>query len=212
MSIVKMNKVTIIGTKNKEEEILKEIMKKGFVQIDDSSYIAQDEKLGKSFSKIDNNEELVLINKKKMQVEKAIENINKTNKIKKKMFSSKPDYIEYSEEEAIELYSLANQINETATNINSLLEEKHDLEELKEELLPWKALDISADLTSINYIKMIFGKLPKKYKIEQIELSLGKSINNFSVNIVNEDKQYFYVSITTDLKSYDTIIRTLRKS
>ena len=212
MSIIKMNKVTIIGTKNKEEEILKEIMKKGFVQIDDSSYIAQDEELGKSFSKIDNNEELVLINKKKMQVEKAIENINKTNKIKKKMFSSKPDYIEYSVEEAEELYNLANQINEAATNINSLLEEKHDLEELKEELLPWKNLDISADLTSINYIKMIFGKLPKKYKIEQIELSLGKSINNFSVNIVNEDKQYFYVSITTDIQSYDTVIRVLRKS
>ena len=33
MSIAKMNKVTIIGTKDKEEEILKKIMKYGFVQI-----------------------------------------------------------------------------------------------------------------------------------------------------------------------------------
>ena len=88
MSIVKMNKVTIIGTKDKEEEILKEIMKKGFVQIENSSYLADDNELGNVFNKVDKNEEIVSITKKINQVEKAIDNINKINKLKKPMFSS----------------------------------------------------------------------------------------------------------------------------
>ena len=43
MSIAKMNKVTIIGTKDKQEKIIKDIMKKGFIQVDNNSNLAYDE-------------------------------------------------------------------------------------------------------------------------------------------------------------------------
>lgn len=211
MSIVRMNKVTIIGTKDKEEEILKEIMKKGFVQVEDSSYLAEDEKLGNIFNKVDKNEEIVSITKKINQVEKAIENITRVNKLKKPMFPSKPDYVELTDEEANTLYLEAEEINNKEQQIVKLLNEKQDLEDRKNELLPWQTLEISADLTSIKYITMFLGKLPNKYKLEQLEIDFGKNSSNYSVNKINQDKQYTYIVVTTDVETGDSIRRIAKK-
>ena len=211
MSIVKMNKVTIIGTKDKEEEILKEIMKKGFVQIENSSYLADDSELGNVFNKVDKNEEIVSITKKINQVEKAIDNINKINKLKKPMFSSKPDYIELTEEEANALYFVAEEINKNEQEISKLLSTKEELNNIKSELLPWESLEISADLTSVKYIKIFLGKLPNKYKLEQLQIALGKSVGDYSINKINQDKQYAYLVITTDSDNLDLAKKTVRK-
>ena len=54
MSIAKMKKVTIIGTKDKQEQILKKIMKKGFLQIEDMSPILEDEEYKDYFQKYEN--------------------------------------------------------------------------------------------------------------------------------------------------------------
>ncbi len=211
MSIVKMNKVIIIGTKDKEEDILKEIIKKGFVQIDDSSHLAEDGKLGDVFNKVDNNEEIVAITKRINQVQKAIDNINKINKLKKPLFSSKPDYVELSEEEADILYKEAEKINQNEQELSKLINTQNDLEEKMDELLPWKPLEIFTDLTSVKYIKMFVGKIPNKYKLEQIKIALGKSVGNYSINQINQDKQYTYVVITTDSENEDIAKRTVRQ-
>lgn len=211
MSIVKMNKVTIIGTKDKEEDILKEIIKKGFVQIDDSSHLAEDGKLSDVFNKVDNNEEIVAITKRINQVQKAIDNINKINKLKKPLFASKPDYVELSEEEADILYKDAEKINQNEQELSKLINAQNDLEEKMDELLPWKPLEIFTDLTSVKYIKMFLGKIPNKYKLEQIKIALGKSVGNYSINQINQDKQYTYVVITTDSENEDIAKRTVRQ-
>ena len=52
MSIAKMKKVTIIGTKDKEAEILREIMKKGFLQIEDMSPLVDEEEYKGIFNEI----------------------------------------------------------------------------------------------------------------------------------------------------------------
>jgi len=211
MSIVKMNKVTIIGTKDKEEDILKEIIKKGFVQIDDSSHLAEDGKLSDVFNKVDNNEEIVAITKRINQVQKAIDNINKINKLKKPLFASKPDYVELSEEEADILYKDAEKINQNEQELSKLINAQNDLEEKMDELIPWKPLEIFTDLTSVKYIKMFLGKIPNKYKLEQIKIALGKSVGNYSINQINQDKQYTYVVITTDSENEDIAKRTVRQ-
>lgn len=211
MSIVKMNRVTIIGTKDRQEEILKQIMKKGFVQIDDSSHLAEDEEFKDIFNKVDNNEEMVVLNKKEDQVEKAIENINRINKLKKPLFYSKPYYKELTEEEANNLYIYATEINSVEKQISELKTQKTDLESRAKSLIPWQKLEISGELTSVKYIKIILGKLPNKFKTEQIELTLGKEINQYSINTVNNDKQYSYIFVTLSEPDENFARRVLKK-
>ena len=211
MSIAKMNKVTIIGTKDKQEEILRQIMKKGFVQIDDSSHLAEDEEYKNIFNKVDKNEDIIAINKKREQVENAIENINRINKLKKPMFYSKPEYKELTEEETEILYEKATEINKVAKEIKELEAKKVDLENRLNILMPWEKFEISGDLAAVKYIKIILGKLPNKYKTEQIELVLGKEISNYSINVVNKDKQYSYICVTTKETDENYTKRVLKK-
>ena len=77
MSIAKMKKVTIIGTKDKEEEILKEIMKHGFLQIEDMSPLIDEEEYKGIFIKEEQSEEIAKINQRLLEIEKAIDHISK---------------------------------------------------------------------------------------------------------------------------------------
>ena len=104
MSIAKMNKVTIIGTKDKQEEILKKLQKFGFFQVEDMSHLAQDEEFKDIFNKQDKNEEISSINQKLVNTEKAIANVKKYYKVKKSMFAGKEYYNELSTKDADDLY------------------------------------------------------------------------------------------------------------
>ena len=193
MSKVEMNKITIIGKKGTEEDILEELIKEGFVQVDDISYLADDEEFQNVFNRIDKES----INKMKIQVEKAINITNKINNLKKPMFYSKLYFIELTEKEATDIYMQAEEINNIEQEIYQLEEQMADLEKKKAELFPWKNLEISGeDLASLKYIKVLLGKIPSQYKISQIESDLKSNTNNYSINFVNQDKKYTYIYLT----------------
>ncbi|MBR3696871.1 MAG: V-type ATP synthase subunit I [Clostridia bacterium] len=210
MSIAKMNKVTIIGTKDKQEKIIKDIMKKGFIQVDNNSNLAYDEEYKDIFNKVDNNQEIALLNNKKVQVEKAINIINRVNKLKKPFFYSKPNYVELTENEADSLYKEAEQIINFQNEISKLEWDCVDFENRKQELIPWKSLDISADLMSLKHIKIILGKVSINYQLEQIELALSREVNKYSINLVNKDKQFTYIVIITNEENENLARRVLK--
>ena len=117
MSIAKMKKVTIIGTKDKQEQILKKIMKKGFLQIEDMSPILEDEEYKDYFQKDENNDEIGKISQKLLKIEKAISNVKKYNDVKKSMFSDKNIYKELSENIAESSYEDVQRVNELSDMI-----------------------------------------------------------------------------------------------
>ena len=211
MSIAKMNKVTIIGTKDKEEEILKKIMKYGFVQIEDSTHLTEDEEFKEIFKKQENGEEISKINQKLTKIENAIKTIHEYNKIKKPMFAEKNEYKDISAKTAEEVYQDVDEINEAGDRIK---EEKAKIEEINEtqkELEPWKTFTISADLKNINYIKMIFGTFKIKYNKEQLEQDLNHEKVEYSINNINKDKNNIYVCVTTKSENANQVKRILKK-
>ena len=210
MSIAKMNKVTIIGTKDKEEEILKKLRKLGFFQVEDMSHLAQDEDFEDVFSKQDRNDEIVSINQKLVNTEKAISNTKKYHKIKKSMFASKEYYQELAEKEAEELYQKVQKVNELDKQIEEDTEKTNMLTNEKIGLEPWTNFSISADLEKINYIKIILGTIPIKYTKEQIENALNKEKVQYSINIINKDKRNLYLSITTKNEEVNHVRRLLK--
>lgn len=211
MSIAKMNKVTIIGTKDKEEEILKKLRKFGFFQVEDMSHLAQDEDFKEVFTKQDKNEEIVSINQKLMNTEKAISNTKKYYKVKKSMFAGKEYYKELSVKEAENLYSEVQKVNETTISIEEDTEKINTLTIEKKELEPWTNFSISADLDKINYIKIILGVVPIKYAKEQIENALNKEKVQYSINIINKDKHNLYLSVTTKNEEINHVRRILKR-
>lgn len=211
MSIAKMKKVTIIGTKDKEEEILREIMKKGFLQIEDMSPLVDEEEYKGIFNKEEKNDEIAKINQRLIEIEKAISSVKKYNKIKKSMFEGKEKYVELSEKEAESLFCDAKKINEISQTIEKNNEEIQNLENLKQELEPWKGFSILDNLKNINYIKVILGTIDLKYKKEQIQMVLDKEKLDYSITIVNKDKNKMYVAFVTKNENLAQLKRNLKQ-
>ncbi len=211
MSIAKMNKVTVIGTKENEEEILKKIRKLGFFQVEDMSHIIEDEEYKEIFQKQEKNDEIAKINQKLVAIEKAITNIRKFYKVKKSMFDGKEYYNELSEEVAESSYYDAQKINEIAESIEEETQKINELDANIKELEPWINFSISTDLEKVNYIKIMLGTINLKYKKEQIELALNKEKYEYSINIINKDKTNMYVSVTTKKENQAQIKRILKK-
>lgn len=211
MSIAKMNKVTIIGTKEKQEDILTKIRKLGFFQVEDTSHLAYDEEFKDIFHKQDRNDEISILNQKLVNIEKANSNIKKYYKVKKSMFESKEYYKELSAKVADSLYCDVQKTNEFAQAIEENIEQIDELTNEKQSLEPWRDFSISQDLKKIQYIKIILGTISIKYKKEQIENALNKEKIEHSLNIINKDKQNFYIAVTTKNEEVLQVKRVLKQ-
>lgn len=211
MSIAKMNKVTIIGTKDKQEEILKRLQKFGFFQVEDMSYLAQDEEFEDIFYKQDKNNEISSITQKLINTEKAITNVKKYYKTKKPMFVGKEYYNELSIEDADNLYNKVQNVNKISNLIEENTEKINTLKLEKIGLEPWTNFSISADLKKINYIKIILGTVTLKCPKEKIENALNKEKVEFSINVINKDKHNLYLSVTTKNEEINHVKRILKK-
>ena len=211
MSIAKMNKVTIIGTKDKQENILKKLRKLGFFQIEDMSNIIEEEEFKDIFHKEEKNDEIAKLNQKLQLTEKVISDIRKYNKVKKSMFEGKEYYEEISEETAENTYKEVKKTNELIGNIETNTQK---IEEGKNEiakLQPWTNFSISADLENIEYIELIFGIISTKYKKDQVVQALNKENIEQSIEIINKDKKNIYLVIITKKENKAQIIRRLKR-
>ena len=211
MSIAKMKRVTIIGTKDKEEKILKQVMKKGFLQIENMSQLADDEEFKEIFTKEEKSNEISELNQKLIKIEKAISNIKKYYKIKKSMFENKQIYKELSKKEAESEFLEAEKINKLSEIIEENENKIEQLDKKIKELQPWENAEISGNLKDINYIDMIFGTLNLKEKKIHLEEALNKEKLDYSIIEVTKDKQKVYLVITFKKESANDLKRILKK-
>lgn len=210
MSIAKMNKVTVIGTKDKEEEILKKLRKLGFFQVEDTSHIVEEEEFKEIFEKQDKNSEVATLNQKLVAIEKAIANIRKCHKVKKSMLASKEYYEELSEDIAESSYCDVQKVNRLAEQIEINLGKVDELNQTIAELEPWINFTLSGDLRNVNYIKVMLGTIGVKYKKEQIESALNKEKLEYSIHLVNKDKNNKYVAVVTKENEQAQVRRILK--
>lgn len=211
MSIAKMNRVTIIGTKDNQEEILKKLRKLGFFQVEDMSHIVEEEEFKGIFHKEEKNDEIAQLNPKLLATEKAISNIRKSNKVKKSMFDGKEYYEELTEKVAEETYQEVLKVNQLADRVEVNTQKIKELNDVIKNLEPWINFSVSADLKKINYIKIIFGTFSSKIKKEQIELAINKEKVENSINVINKDKSNLYVAIITKNENQGQVRRILKK-
>lgn len=211
MSIAKMNRVTIIGTKDDQEEILKKLRKLGFFQVEDMSHIVEEEEFKDIFHREEKNDEVGKLNQKLIVIEKAIANIRKCYKVKKSMLEGKEYYEELSQQTIDSLYQEVEKVNKRMDNLEENTQKIQELKTFISDLEPWKNFSISVDLKNINYIKIMFGTIRSKYKKEQIELALNKERLEYSINVISKDKNNMYIAIVTKNENQAQIRRRLNR-
>ncbi|MDO5306106.1 MAG: hypothetical protein Q4E87_11075, partial [bacterium] len=175
MSIAKMDKVWIIGMKGQEESVLRNIMHEGIIQIDDTSYLADEEEFKGMLTKEENNNEVSLLNKKLSQIDVAISNIRRITKTKKSMFASKKYYQNISEEEAEKTFEKVTEINKAVDDIANIKSKQEQLKEEEKTLTPWKELKVEAEYFNTKNINIVLGTVPKNANMDELKDSIKEA-------------------------------------
>ncbi len=211
MAIVNMNKISIVGLESEKDHILKFLMKKGFVQIDDSTALLEDEFFGKSLKK-DSREQAVYEYEQKMSsINVAIEVLKSYIKTKKSMLSPKDNFNSINIDYAEKLYEDILKINNISKEINSLKSEENSLISTKEILIPWEKFDLKFKNLSTKFSRTILGTIPTTSNIDQARNKLYDEVSESVMGVVNEDKQFRYIFVIVHKDSLYNSTEVLRE-
>ena len=91
MAIVEMSKLSVVGLNADKRAILNLLIKHGFVQIDDSSYLLEEE-YGEILQRDSAESEVIQLEQKISLLAQCLESIKKYVTIKKPLFEPKREY------------------------------------------------------------------------------------------------------------------------
>lgn len=199
MAIVKMNKISLIGLELDKERILGNLMKLGVVEVTDS-----DEKMSsdewKELVSIDGDSESV--SQLDTQIDRVfaiISYLDKFDKRKKPLFSSKRDInasaLSMVLQNEDKLWSVINEINQYDETLSNLKSEKNKNSNLILSLKPWEALDIPLDLTSTDSSSVLIGVVPQMADTDKIKHDLYDNVAESYCEVVGKDKEQSYLLI-----------------
>lgn len=194
-----MNKISIIGFDSYKSDLIKELMDLGVVEIS-----SQDSKLTDSewisYIKRDGNESEVLdYDIKISKVNQAIKSLDKYDRTKKPMFSSRKTVShedferKLSEKSKIEknvdyIIDLNNQLNEL------ILEENKNVSNIMS-LKPWVSSTLPLELSDTKYTSIFMGVVPIIASIEKLKADVEEKTDSCYINIIGSDKDQHYLSI-----------------
>ena len=211
MAIVDMNKISIVGLEAQKSQILKLLMKKGFVQIDDSSFLMEDEEFGNMLQKDGKESEVIFLEQKIFQISQAIEIINKNVKMKKPMFAPKREFQSLTEEQAESLFLETSNVNSLNKEFLSLKSKENGIINSKEILNVWSDLDVPLNQMETKFAKMILGTIPTGVDINIIRAKLEETAPESVANIIRSDKQITYLYVIAHKKTFDTAMESLKE-
>lgn len=211
MAIVSMEKISIIGLEADKSQILKLLMKKGFVQIDDSSYLSDQEEFKGLVNRDSQESEVMEIEQKLYQVGSAIETISAAVKRKGKLFAPKRDFSGFSKTKEQEIYDLSETIIQIKKEIENLKNELNQVNTNNSLLKPWVNFDIPFDNMESKQTKVFLGTLPATADIGAIREKFNVADIFSLINQLHSDKQFLYCYIIVHKKCLDSALEVLKE-
>jgi V/A-type H+-transporting ATPase subunit I len=217
MAIVKMDNISLIGLQADKEEIIKDLMKLGVVDITDLEEMAEDEEWSKVVSMDGSEDEVSQLDSQIQRIKSAIEYISQYDTRKKVMFAPKKSvdsskYMEISEGQE-NFWNVVDKIERYDELLTRLKSEQNKNENTMASLMPWKDLDIPLDLTATKTTSIILGTIPSSENIHELELLFKEQVPESYFQVVGTDAIQAYVlviyhnSVEEDslklLKNYD---------
>lgn len=211
MAIVDMNKISLVALESQKHQILKLLMRKGIVQIDDSSELLEDESLGSFLVKDGDETTASIYDQKIMVVSQAIAALSVVSKRKKPLFSKPEQSDKLSKEQAQEFYSLASEVNTLGKNIVELKANENNLKNKIALMMPWSKLDMPLEATQTKFSKILLGVMPANVGIEQIEIKLTEQSLAADIGIIDADNTNSYSYLVAHKESFDSALEVAKE-
>ena len=196
MAILKMKKLKLAVLDSRRDELLKELVKAGCVQIDEM----EEELAGTGYEEVlsKNESDLMTLKEQHQALTSAISILNSYAPQKTKMLSAKP---ELEKEVFLDGTGLADAV-ETAKQIVAkdgrikriAGDESRERSNI-EALLPWKDLDMPLDCEGTQTAAVYMGMLPARIPLDKVERELENVSEQIQMDPISTDKSQHYVVI-----------------
>lgn len=199
MAIVKMNKISAIGLDAVKTGLLKDLMDLGVVEISSQESKLTDPDWISYIEKDGNENEVLNFDARISKINLVIESLNKYDKSKKPMFSTRKTVSNNEFESALlnkdkieenvdYILKLNNQLNELSTEENKIVTNIISLK-------PWVSYDIPIESNETKYTSIFIGVVPNIVNIENLKAQVEEKTNRCFVNLIGSDKDQDYISI-----------------
>lgn len=212
MAIVKMSKISMIGTQDQKASVLKFLMKRGVVQIDDSTPLTEESGLKGVLWGDSQDSQVVELEQKLSQISAAIDTITKAAKIKKPMFAPKEEITAMPKEEMHSVYEKALEVNGLSKNLNNLKTNGNALENSKNMLFPWQEFDIPIEQMETKYARTYLGTYPAGTNLDAVRNRLSEEAPESLLGLVGSDKQLAYVYLILHKSAAHQVVEILQET
>ncbi len=205
-----MKKLRLIGVRSQQEDILRELMLLGCVQINEPGEVPEElvEKLQRSGAG-----ELSHDRQKQMKLQSALEVLDEYAKAKKGLLTPLPE-VELSAllDESVLPADLekADAILALNAKINNLNAEESRLHASREALVPWESLTLPLDKTVTKTCAVAFGIVPVAQNFAETKRFLAEAMDEAEVIEVHADKAQRYCVLVAMKEHLDEAILNLR--
>ena len=199
MSIVKMNKLSVIGLEEEKQKVLSELQRLGVVELSDQSDKLTDAEWAAIVHRDSEEDRVSRLDAELSQVDTVLDTVSRFDNEKKPLFASrkpmteteyagllqKPDVIRG---EVQSLASKVEQWNEKKTEENTIVSQQAAL-------TPWMAYELPLELAATKTVRVMYGVIPAVTDAEALRKAVTEVSEETEVQILGKDAEQQYLSI-----------------
>lgn len=214
MSIARMEKLAVIGLAKDRDNLMRELMRLGVVEITAQDAKLTDDEWSALASADGNDEETAKWEAKIADASQALEVVKRYSTAKKPFIRTRKavrqrDFDKMSERER-EIEKVSEQILVLSNQMNSVKNEKNKWESARLSLLPWKAYDLPLSVTGTKSTKLLLGTLPAAADIQKLRAELEENAPASWIETLGSDKEQQYLSLVILTDQEEEAGETLR--
>lgn len=216
MSIIKMQRVAVIGLDTEKEKLMNQLMDFGAVELTDQSGKLSEEIWADNTSVDEDREKVSAIEAKLNRAEQSLEVIEKYGDIKHPLFKTRRS-VKKSQMGRMLADENANEKNVDYIlglneKIHSLNEKLNKLNQDAASLNPWVNYDPPLEITGTGTTALFTGVLPAGADTEGLSAHLEEKIGTVLFKVVGSDKDMFYTAVLTPEERQDDVLAELKQS
>ena len=216
MSIIKMQRVAVIGLDTEKEKLMNQLMDFGAVELTDQSGKLSEEIWADNTSVDEDREKVSAIEAKLNRAEQSLEVIEKYGDIKHPLFKTRRS-VKKSQMGRMLADENANEKNVDYIlglneKIHSLNEKLNKLNQDAASLNPWVNYDPPLEITGTDTTALFTGVLPAGADTEGLSAHLEEEIGTVLFKVVGSDKDMFYTAVLTPEERQDDVLAELKQS
>ena len=210
MAIVKMKKLRLMALRSERDELLRELLRRGCVQVSEPKEL-QDESLASTLRREDS--DLMAERGKLQSLQGALELLDRYAPGKTPLLSPKP---EVSGERLLDPAALshametAEAIRRSGDELRRTAGEESRLRASLEALQPWLGLDLPLEHTETKTSAVTLGSIPARTELTKVEEALAAAADEAELFAVSQDKSQRYLLLLSRKEQTNAALDALR--